>query len=377
MTSTEIIRRRLLNQHLAAPKYSEPQDIVRYMGAMQAQEFAMAKWAIGLRLKEANETTVEQAFNEGKILRTHIMRPTWHFVAPEDIRWMQQLTAPRVHAFCAYMYRKVGLDQKMLRRGSEILGKALQGGKFLTRPELVEALQKKKITADNLQMVHYLIFAELENIVCSGPRVGKQFTYALLDERAPQKAAKFNRDEALAKLAERYFASRGPATAQDFSWWSGLTVTDAKKGAASLPKKFASETINGQTYFYLPDTIPAKTNLPATFLLPDYDEYGIAYKDRSAFIDKEKLDPKAATHLRDANPIFNRLIIVDGKLAGGWQRSILKNTVEVKTNLVTKLNPKQQKAVDAAIVRFTEFVGAETAIKLEKAKPTPARKKKN
>src|SRR5262245_24524323 len=172
-----------------------------------------------------HDDSIDELFNEGKILRTHVMRPTWHFVMPEDIRWMLKLTAPRINAVSAYYFRKMELDQAVLARSNAAISKALRG-KHLTREELGQVLGRAKIDAKGLRLIYLMIRAELDAVICSGPLRGKQFTYALLDERVP-KCRTLKRDEALAELTIRYFTSHGPALLRDFVWWSGLTITDA------------------------------------------------------------------------------------------------------------------------------------------------------
>lgn len=217
MARFDIPRQRLRNQGIAGATFKKPGDVVEWLAAVQAQDYAGAKWALGLRLQDATDDDVEQAFAEGAILRTHLLRPTWHFVTPADIRWMLALTAPRAHAVNADMSRKLELDNALFKRSNAALARALHGGRQLTRDELRGVLQKAGIATDGgLRLGYLLMRAELDGMVCSGARRGKQFTYALLDERAPH-AKTLGREEALAELAQRYFVSRGPATVQDFA----------------------------------------------------------------------------------------------------------------------------------------------------------------
>src|SRR6478672_8818922 len=181
MTSIDILNHRLINQQIATTKFKKPQEIVQWMVAMQAQDYAMAKWAIGLRLPNSTDEMIENSLTDGYILRTHLLRPTWHFVTPKDIRWLVELSAPRVNAAQAYMNRKLGLTNKIFNRSNDILEKAL-AGKSLTRTALQSLLQKAKIKTDENRLSHLLFAAELNGIICSGPRVGKQFTYALLED---------------------------------------------------------------------------------------------------------------------------------------------------------------------------------------------------
>jgi len=222
MTNVAIAQQRLQNHHLSHPQLKRPDAIVAWLGAVQAQEYAGAKWALVQRMPGATDAAIEQAFTDGAILRTHLLRPTWHFVTPADIRWMLALTAPRVHALNAYYYRKCELDKTIFARSHDALVNALQGGKQLMREEVRTVLEQAGIaTKGDLRFAYLMMHAELDGIVCSGARRGKQFTYALVEERVPP-TRKVDRDEALAELVKRYFTSHGPATVQDFTWWSGL-----------------------------------------------------------------------------------------------------------------------------------------------------------
>lgn len=352
MNHRQILQLRLINQQIAGTSFTKPSHIVSWLGAMQSQEYAMAKWAIGLRLPGSTSHQIEDAFNKGEILRTHVLRPTWHFVAPADIRWMLKLTAPRVHAFNAYYYRQRGFNDKQFKRCHNIIIKALQGGNHLTRTELQEALAKSKVKAEGEHLSTIMMHAELEGIICSGPRKGKQFTYSLIDERVPAAKA-LQRDEALAKLFRQYFASRGPAMLQDFCWWSGLTVKDAKDAVEMLGDELRSEVIEGKEYFLMADHHVEKVSLNkpyATFLMPDYDEYGIAYKERSALIDK--YDGASRTE----NPVYNRMIVVDGRIVGSWKPGAGKRGVEITTAFFNEISAAKMKSVDAAIKRYKAFV---------------------
>src|SRR5438128_282472 len=228
MINLDIAHRRLHNQHITRRTLETPQALVEWLGAVQAQDFAAAKWALGLRLQGVTDDDIEQAFTDGAILRTHVMRPTWHLVAPEDIRWLLALTAPRVHAVNAHMYRKYEVDGPSLALCRRVLEQALRDHNYLARRELVSLLEQVGITTgDTIRTSLLMMHAELEGVICNGPMRRKQFTYALIEERAPNTLT-LTREEALAELASRFFTSHGPATAQDFAWWSGLTVADAR-----------------------------------------------------------------------------------------------------------------------------------------------------
>lgn len=345
MKKTDIISHRLFNQQITQAKFTKPEELVHWMVAMQAQEFNMVKWALGLRLPGIKESTVEDAFNKGSILRTHLLRPTWHFVSPEDIRWLLELTGPRINAVSAHMNKKLELDSKILKRTNDIIAKALEG-KFLTRTVIQTELKKKKIIAEGLRLMYVLFSAELNGIICSGPRQGKQFTYALLEERV-KPFKKISREEAVNSLVKRYFITRGPATIKDFVSWSGLTMKDARAGVAALPKEF----ITKDEYILNAGQSLAKKNTDATFMMPDYDEYAMSYKDRSALFDAKEV--KLAK--RDGNPIWNHVFVVDGVIKGTWDRSIVKKELRVQTSFYEKLNKTQQQKADKAIKKYIAF----------------------
>jgi hypothetical protein len=296
MKTSDIIHQRLINQQIAGTTLKKPQEIVAWLGAMQAQEYAMARWGIGLRLPGSNDAEVEKACNEGAILRTHLLRPTWHFVTPEDIRWMLVLTAPRIYALSSFMFRKLELDDRTFKRSSAVLEKTLRDGKHLTRLELNTALARAKIKADGPRLGYIMMRAELEGIICSGPRKGKQFTYALLEERVPT-FKPIDKEESLVRLAHRYFTSRGPATLQDFATWSGLTVKDAKAGMNALDRNFIHEVLDGKEYIFLPSQKNVK-NPQTTFLMGDYDEYGMGYKDRTTIFNPTELSKHIKVAIR-------------------------------------------------------------------------------
>jgi len=359
MKSFDIARLRLHNQRLSTTTFKNPADVVGWLGAVQSQDYAGAKWALGQRIKNATDDAIEQAFNAGAILRTHVMRPTWHFVKPKDIRWMLALTAPRILALSATYFRKLELDNAIFKRSNTVLTKALQGGKQLTRAELMSVLKQNGIASDDLLRFTYLIvYAELEGVICSGARRGKQFTYALLDERAPHTRTP-ERDEALAELAKRYFVSHGPATLQDFGWWSGLTVSDARKGLDSLRSKLISEVENGQTYWFA-DPAPTKVPTPSVYLLPNYDEYTVGYTDRSAIFDtqhNEKLDSRG-------NFLFNHVVVINGRVVGTWKRTLKKSEVVIELAPFRKLTKVESRAIADAAERYGKFLGLSVSLTL-------------
>ncbi|MDR1682369.1 MAG: winged helix DNA-binding domain-containing protein [Candidatus Symbiothrix sp.] len=315
---------RLAAHGLANPFCKMPKEVVEHLGAIQAQDFTMAKWAIGIRTTECTEQNIEDAFNRGEILRTHVLRPTWHFVSPENIRWMLDLTAKRIQTAAASRDREMGITAELFTKTNDLIAKALESNNHLTRKQLTETLQNAGIAVDSARMNHFLMRAETEAIICSGIIQGKKQTYALLDERVAAGGRLHHatplptREESLAKLAKIYFTSHGPAVLHDFGWWSGLSITDARKGLESIRNEFAEATIDGQTYFFNPTIIPY--NKPQVFLLPAFDEYIIAYRNRNAVITSEQ-NAKAIS----SNGIFRPTIVADGKVIGLWRKTSLKS----------------------------------------------------
>ena len=359
MTNREIAHQRLHNQLITHQTFEKVDDVVSWLCAVQAQDYAAAKWALGLRMQACTDTIIEQAFTDGIILRTHILRPTWHFVSPTDIRWLLALTSPRVNAGNSSWYRRLELDDALFMHSNAVLAKALQGGKQLTRAELVSVLQRASIVANNLLRFTYIIMrAELDGIICSGARRDKQFTYALLDERAPQ-ARTLDRDEALAELARRYFTSHGPATLQDFVWWSGLTVADARSGLEMITSQFVYEILGGQTYWHSASTPPSNDLSQPVYLLPNFDEYTVGYTDRSAIFDMsdaEKFDTPGN--------VLNPTIVLDGLVVGTWKRTIKKDSVLLTPSLFTTLTKAEVHALVESANRYSTFLNMPVEINL-------------
>ena len=352
MKNFDITRLRLHNQGLSEFRFANPGDVVKQLGAVQAQDYAGAKWALGQRMQDTTDAVIDQSFNNGEILRTHIMRPTWHFVTPSDIRWMLMLTGPRVQAGNGFMYRKTEMDKAVIRKSYRVLERVLSGNKHLTRNELGSAFEKAGILAEGQRLGYFMMSAELDGIICSGPRKGRQFTYALLEERVAQVKA-LTRDEALAELMKRYFATRGPATLKDFTWWSGLSMADAKNGIEMVKSQFVNEVFNGQTYWFAETKLPAKKNSPTAYLLPNYDEYFIGFKDRSAIG-----EVASRSNIDESSPaLIAHVIILDGQIIGGWKRTLKKDAVVVELNLITNLTKAEKRAIAEAANLYGQFLG--------------------
>jgi hypothetical protein len=358
-----IARLRLHNQRLIGVPFKEPEDVVRSLCAIQAQDYPAAKWAIGQRVRECVDADVDRSYSSGTILRTHILRPTWHFVMPDDIRWMLELTTPRVKRTMSYYDRNLELDAKLYRRSNAIITKALARGEHLTRSELSRALEDAGIAATGQRLNHIVMRAELDLIICSGAMRGKQHTYALLDERAAN-ARSLQRDEALAELAMRYLNGHGPALAQDFAWWGGLTVADAKRAIEMARSGLGSETIDGKTYWFSPHGRVASVPDPTIHLLPNYDEYLIAYRDHSASLDARLPSGSGAMY----EMLSRHIVVLNGRVIGGWKTVAEKESVRAEAKLFVKLDRTQQDALDTAAERYGAFIGRPVTVASNHAK---------
>ena len=230
-----LIAVRLSAQQLSDPRFDDPRALVRWMGAVQAQDYKAVRWAVGIRLRTASLRAVDRALERGEILRTHVMRPTWHLVAAEDIRWMLRLSARRIRSANSSLARSrgLGIDDGMYSRSNRLIEKMLRGNLCLTKRQIADRFQAAGIAADTHFMTRYLMRAEADGIVCSGPDRAGQFTYALLEERVAP-VPELTRDESLGRLARAYFRSHSPATASDFAWWSGLSASDVRAAIGSI-----------------------------------------------------------------------------------------------------------------------------------------------
>jgi hypothetical protein len=341
---------RLRNHLLVSHSLKTPREVVAWMGAVQAQDYGMAKWAVGARMPGVTGAEVEDALNSGEIIRTHILRPTWHIIATKDVHWMMQLTAPRIKPLLEGYYRNTHLPANLMPKAIDIILCTLQDGNHLTRDALRRTVSEAGIAIDSVQIVHVLFHAELDRLVCSGRVVNGKQTYRLLSEIAPDPAS-FDKDEALAKLAARYFRSHGPATLSDFTWWSGLTAKDARSAVEFIRPDFVCEKIDGQEYIYSAVSPGCAGENSATLLLPAFDEFLVGYRDR-----KETLAAEHYSKVISSNGIFKPFILYNAKVVGTWKKLASKSGVQVKADYFSPpAGVALQKAVDRAAVAFEEF----------------------
>lgn len=357
MTHEHIASIRLTSQQLAGTPHPTAAALVSCMGALQAQDYAMSKWAVGMRLPGSTDSSVEAALNAGSILRTHVLRPTWHLVSAEDIYWMLELTGPHVKRIMQSSNKRLGLSEDVFKHSQRIMEDVLRG-QHLTREELMAEMVKQDIAIEPLRAVHLMMRAELDGLVCSGAVKGKQQTYALLSERVPNRTV-FSRERAIEELARRYFTSHAPATLQDFTWWSGLPVADARAGLESMQRECMTELIDGHTYYFAPALLQNDHSQPSAHLFPAFDEFLISYKTRHVTI--------AAGHQAHAftsNGIFRPTIAVNGETVGTWKRTIQKDTVVIEPSFFSKPDARLLRLVARAAEPYGTFLEKKVLLKV-------------
>jgi hypothetical protein len=366
-TAMDLLNERLAAQCITPSAFAAPRDVVGWLGAMQGQDYAGTKWAVALRCSNDRvaESDVERALSEGSILRTHLMRWTWQLVLPRDVRWMTALVAPRLIARVASRYRALGLDDTTIRKSNTLLDKATRDGRSRSRDELAELLERAGISTEKERLSHLLGRAEMDGILCSGPRRGKQFTFAHLDDRAPPAGRAPPRDASLAELARRYFRSRGPATLADFVWWSGLTVADARTGIDGIRPSLVSERRGSVTYLHSEERPPMRPRSTArtraeprdAVLLPPFDEYIVAYRRR-----EELLDARQARRLNAGGGMLNPAVAIGGKVIGTWRRELAPNAVVIAIDLFEAPSATQRQGITRAAERYAAYLGLEARI---------------
>jgi len=356
MTHQEISHYRLVSQKLYETSSNSPEEIVKHLCAMQAQDYAMAKWAIGSRC-QATEREIEEAINSGQIIRTHILRPTWHFVSAEDIYWMLDLSGPQVQKMTISAAKKYGYDVKMLNQINSEIEKLLAGNNHLTRDEIMQELNIKKGSSQDFLAAAIMMHAELDGLVCNGKMKGKQITYALLEERISKPKTKFTKEEALAKLALRYFESHGPATLLDFSWWSGFPPTTCKLALSAIELQLNSVEIENQIYWFKKDISDETHFRESVHFLPAFDEILISYKTREASILLEH-QPQAFTN----NGIFKPIILENGKVIGTWKRTIKKDHAKIETQFFNTPESSKKEILFEGIKAFENYLGTKVVI---------------
>ncbi|KAB2905630.1 MAG: winged helix DNA-binding domain-containing protein [Anaerolineae bacterium] len=342
--------RRLVSQRIGGEKFETPEAVVKWMGAIQAQDYMQSLWAIGLRTQARTVADVEQAIANRKIVRTWPMRGTIHFVPAEDAKWMLSLSASRIIAADSRRLRQLEFTVELMKRCQDLFCDALNGGRQRSRPEMMSLLEEAGIPTNGQRGYHILWYAAQSGVICLGPMQDKQQTFVLLDEWVPESRA-LSHEEALAELVGRFFASHGPATLHDFARWSGLTMADARLGLEFTKTNLVSEEIEGTVYWMAGDEAVSISN-DGVYLLPGFDEYLLGYKDRSAVL--------AAQHAQKivpgSNGIFLPMIVIAGQVVGTWKRSLRKKAIDITFNPFAPLGNLEERLVEAASA-YSDFMG--------------------
>lgn len=326
-----------------------PIEVVRGRLAIQAQDHRPALWSVGQRCATTSEAELGAHFDAGGLIRTHVLRPTWHLVAPEDLRWLLELTAPRVHRANGTVYRNHGLDPATRHRGSEVIAGALRGGRHLTRSQLAEVLSDAGLPSLGIGLGYLIMHAELSQIVCSGPMQGPKHTYMLIDDRVPP-TPRLDPDQAVIELVRRYLVGHGPATVGDLAWWSSLTLDALRRGIDEIADEVRRFDVDDTTWLAIgmpPTEVPTA---PQIDLLPTFDEYIIGFSDTRRLV-------VPGTMPESSPGRFTNTVVLDGLVVGGWRRTFRPGTVEVEVRLDLDLTRQQQDALEATVARYGAFVG--------------------
>jgi hypothetical protein len=344
-----VLSSRLANQSLTRATFRKPEDAVAWFGAVQAQDYLGSLWAIGLRTRGASEAAIEDAERRRAIVRTWPMRGTLHFVAADDARWITRLLAPRIISRnCARWKRDFGVDEKLVARADEVITRALEGGKRLCREDLYAALEARRIRTGASRGLHLLLVLSLQSRLCLAGRLGKQHSFALLDEWIP-KSRLLEGEEAFGELARRYFTSHGPATQKDFMWWAGLTVRQAGVALAHAGDRLSSAEVDGTRHWWGESAAFPRRSSPQVRLLPAFDEYTVGYEDRSSLVESGSQVSKMG--------LLNAAVLVNGRVLGTWKRTLGKQNVEIRTSLARKLTRAESTGLRSAVQAYGEFLG--------------------
>jgi hypothetical protein len=359
ISTEELLRLRLFNQRVSVQKEKTPSSLLKYFGAMQAQDYPMAKWAVGARLPAGEEKSVQSAVSSGKIIRTHVLRPTWHFVPSEDLLWMLGLTASRLHASSKARLRQLSLTPAIIKKSNRLLVHLLKG-RNVTREEIIDAYAGEKIRTSEYRGGHLLFEAELEGLICSGHSDDGTHTYALVSDRI-RKHTTLSKEGALKKLAKLYFQSHGPASIADFTWWSGLSPAHAREAVDLNGKTLIRVNHDGQALFVFDLSQKTPELKDSVYLLPAYDEYTIAYKDRGATIDKRFLKNTIST-----NGIFYPLLLIEGKIAGLWKKQVVKDTIVFTIRQFSPIDAVHRALLSARLKDLEHFYAQKTTVHFTK-----------
>lgn len=340
------------NQLLATPLFDDPCETVAWFGAMQAQDYLGALWAVGVRTRGATERSVEEAIARGGLVRTWPMRGTLHLLAAADVRWMLGLLAPYTVARSGRRMRELGIDAPTIARASDAWARALEGGRRLTRDEMRDVLARAGIDTSGQRAYQLLWRCAHEGVICIGPRQGKQHTFVLLDEWVPP-APPLARDEALQRLATRYFQAHGPATLRDLAWWSGLPAAEARKAVELAAEGLQRLHLQGDDYWVGSAADLSRPRLPPR-MLPPFDEYLVGYTRRDAV-----LDPAEAARVNAGGGLLAPTVALKARIRGVWKRTLRRKAVSIEVGFFSAAGPAETRALERAAAEYARFLGLE------------------
>lgn len=345
---SDLARRRLHALRLGGPPLSGPEEVVRWLVGVQAQEVRQGTWSIGMRAG-VDAAAVDRALADGRIVRTHVLRPTWHFVLADDLRWLLDLTGPRILARNAHRHRRLGLDERTLGRATEVIALALGEGPRM-RGALRDALEAAGIETGVERLAHIVMHAELTGAICSGPPEDRRHTYALLGEGGRRPGP----EEALAELVARYLASHGPATAKDLRWWASLTAADVAEGLKLAGAR--RETVGDRTFWSV-DRPPPHAVADA-HLVPTYDELLVGYTES-----RDLLAPEGASLPADGRGV----VVIGERAAGRWKARPGEGVVTVDVAPFGPLAGARLGALRRAVDRYGAFLNDDVSLRITPA----------
>lgn len=352
MNAPALLHLRLANHRLLAPDgLKRPEDVVAWLGAMQAQLPEMAKWGIGARLPGSTVHDINRALDAGRIVRTHILRPTWHFVAAKDIHWLSALSRPSLLRDYTSYCKRLGIDEADIRKGLRLIEKSLADGQHYTADELRWQMVRRGLRKSTHELNIIIHRAEIDGLVCSGRQQGAKQTIALLQYRVPLQKQPPTREEAVVRLLQRYLSSHAPAALEDFVWWSGLNLTEARRALEELKPQLLCEKINGRELWFAPHAhAPEPSDASIAHLLPAFDEAVVSYKNRAEIIDKQQ-----STAVITVNGMFSPTVMLNGKTIGTWRKASDKNKGGIGMNFFTKPSRTLRALCEAEAARVAAF----------------------
>jgi hypothetical protein len=355
-----LVRRRSFAQGLASRRFESEVDVLEWMLAMQSQERAVAPWSLGQRTRDRKESDVLRAIADGRIIRTHVLRPTWHYVRAADARWLLEFSAPRVHAANRHYYGTTGLDDETLVRGVDGLAQLLEGKQHRTRVEIAAELRQRGEAWEGFRLGYLLMYAELERVICSGAPKGKHQTYALFDERVGV-GETLSRDEALARFTLAYFRSRGPATVKDFCAWATLTVAEATRGLAIVASELERVDVDGRTYWFCESGEARSRSSRTAHFLQGYDEYFMSYRES-----RDLARPKTSASATSGEQVpFIHAAILHGQVVARWRRKVHRDHVQLETRALTRVTSSGRDALARAAREYARFVGVPVELTMD------------